>query len=290
MWLTVPGKPRSRFFAAFSLVLAAALATVFADKGLGGGLYDTLVSSLTAAQQQSLVDLVRLAEIEAAVAVVESTNLGVDLGLSANVQVGAAVSALSRVLKWALAGAAAGAAIYEGALGILAVARHIAPVVLFGALSLGAAHALTLSCAPGHPVRSATRVLCEGAALAAFTVTLALPIAIYGAGHVAKGLPANLGGTSAQIATLHDALTADTKTGEGLRARIAHQETEKAFARVAHTLPDSVADVVQHAVAAATHAVIVGIVLPVAFVLLALWAVRRPLRVLAPPHGTRPSD
>lgn len=233
-----------------------------------------LVASNTAflqgARQEAMTDALLLADLDAVVSVIRTIDVGVSLGVSANVEVGQALSSLGQALRSGIAAAFFGAAFYEATLVAASVATQAEPWALKLVAVFGLAHIAVLVLLPVTVLRRMTRAAFELTLLLFLVLRIALPYGIAAtsglSGLVKQELIGDARGTLQQM---HADLTEDTGgKAVSLEGWVTDHAARSAFEKAAADFPDNLEATAHYTTRRVAVSFIDGVLLPFGFVLL----------------------
>lgn len=233
-----------------------------------GSLAETNAAFIQSGKSAAIADLLVLAELDALVSVVQTIEIGVSLGLSAQVEVGQALASLSSGLDRAMLAATAGIALYE----ILDIALKLAtvaePYLLQLVLLLGAIHALVLLTRMTAQTKNASRAGFEIVLILFLILRLGLPYGV-GAASALAGLTqeAVLGDTRSAVSEMHNRIVESNAWNGKLDSLADESLAREVFGRAAADFPRPVETLGTYSARRIVVSLFEGIVVP-AFIIL----------------------
>ena len=232
---------------------------------------------LQGARQEAMTDVLLLADLDAVVSVIRTIDLGVSLGVSANVEVGQALSSLGQALRSGIAAAFFGAGFYEATLVAAAVATQAEPWALKLVAIFGLAHLGALFLVPVTVLRRMTRAAFELFLLLFLVLRIALPYGIATtaalSGVVKQELIGDARGTLEQMHA--DLTSGDGSKAVSLEGWASDRAARSAFEQAAADFPHNLEATAHYTTRRVAVSFIDGIVVPFGFVLLFAGLTRR---------------
>lgn len=240
---------------------------------------------LHSARQEAMTDMLLLAELDAVVSVVRTIDVGVSLGVSANVEVGQALSSLAQVLRSGIAAALFGVGFYEATTMAAAVATEAEPWALKLVAFFGLVHIGALVLARASVLRRVTRAAFELALLLFLVLRLALPYGIATTAALSGAVQHDLIGDARDtLQQMHADLARGGSKAVSLEGWASEHAARRAFERVAADFPNNLEATAHYATRRVAVSLFDGIVLPFGFVLLFVSLGRRIARETFPVH------
>jgi len=240
-----------------------------------------LVASNTAflqgARQEAMTDVLLLADLDAVVSVIRTIDVGVSLGVSANVEVGQALSSLGEALRTGIAAAFVGAGFYEATLVAAAVATQAEPWVLKLVAAFGLAHLVAVVLQSATVLRRMTRAAFELSLLVFLVLRIALPYGIAATAALSGVVKHDLIGDARD--TLQQ-MHAELASGDGgkavsLEGWVTDHAARSAFEQAAADFPNNLEATAHYTTRRVAVSFIDGIALPFGIVLLFVGLGRR---------------
>ena len=228
------------------------------------------------AASESLQDTLLLGEIAALLEVVKSTDFGIELIVSVDVQIGQVLSGLTRAIEWAMF-AAAGATVASHALQFVNGIADQLSVILFLGLLWAVALWMLLRLLPvAGSMRTAGRAIAETLAVLFVLSYLVLPYAINVTGRLSESLAGSLHpDTQTTVTQLHD----DTLQGGSLSTDLGYwtnsSNLRAVYQEVTADLHDKVSALTRYAVMRIANLIVVGLLFPLSVVLILTLVLRR---------------
>lgn len=224
---------------------------------------------LHGARQEAMTDMLLLAELDAVVSVVRTIDVGVSLGVSANVEIGEGLSSLAQVLRAGIAAALFGIGFYDATAMAASVAQAAEPWALKLVALFGLIHAGAVLLMRAGMLRRGSRATFELAVLVFLVLRLALPYGIAGTAAVSGVVRQEIVGDARDtLQRMHAALARNDDTAVSLDGWATEHAARSAFERIAADFPNNIEATAHYATRRVAVSFIDGIALPVAFVML----------------------
>ncbi len=233
-----------------------------------GRITDANETYLADASSEALRDTLMLGEVAALLEVLKSTDLGVQLIVSVDVQAGGVLSSLTTAVDWAL-GAAAAAAVSAEALTFLnSVADQVSAVLLLAALVVFALW-MILRLAPVAAVfRSMGRALTEGMVVLFLMTYLVLPYSINVGGWLGETVAGSIApDTDVAVEQFHGATFKSSGLNTDLNFWSNSGNVRSVYEDLTDELPDKVSSLTSYAVQSLAHLIVVGLMFPLLVVI-----------------------
>lgn len=223
---------------------------------------------LADAAQEGLKETLLLAEVSALLDVLGSTDLGIELIVSVDVQAGGVLSSLSRAIEAALAASAAATVSAHALQFVNSIADHLS-AELFVALVWAVAGWMILRILPvARHLRNLGRALTEAIAVVFIISYLVIPYSINVTGWLGGAIAGSLQpDTETAVEYFHSATFKDGSLNTDLDFWTRSSNVKSAYEGLVSDLPDKVSALTLYAVRKLAHLTVVGVVFPVMVVL-----------------------
>jgi hypothetical protein len=210
-----------------------------------------------------------LGEVAALLEVLSSTDIGIELIVSVDVQAGGVLSSLTRALEWALA-ASTSATIGSHALKFVnAIADQVSANIII-ILAWAVIAWMVLRIVPAAPtVRRMTRSIAEVLAVLFMISYLIIPYSINLTGWLSQSVSGSLDPDAETVVeSFHGATFTDGGINTDLGFWTRGQNVKSAYEDVTNELPDKVSALMSYTVQKFAHLLIVGVLFPLSVLLM----------------------
>ncbi|MEM6662406.1 MAG: hypothetical protein AAF666_09540 [Pseudomonadota bacterium] len=219
---------------------------------------------LVAALNASGDDQIILTELLAILSIVQSAELGFDFFVSANIDVGQALTALTTSIERAWLAVAATAVITELLIGLAAIADAMTPVFFVIAFAATGAYFLALAACTSH-LKHVFRSLAEVASSILLVAHLLIPYSIQVSAMATQTVIAGVTSERREsMHHMHGELSALTQTGHDFAGWSEKDQAESAYHVLRKDIVHRVGLVQRFAIELIAHILLTGLVLPLA--------------------------
>ena len=231
---------------------------------------------LEAAANDGLQDTLLLSELAALLEVIKSTDFGIELIVSVDVQIGEVLSSLTKAIEWAVVAAAAATIAAHALQFVNAVSDSLSPIFLIATLWAVVLWMIMRLLPCAQLLKSASRTIVETLCVLFLLSYLVMPYTINITGWLSQDLSQGLQtSTASTVQRFHE----DTFQGGSLKTDLSYwtnsSNVRSAYDEVTSDLQDKVSALTRYALERVANLVIIGLFFPLTVIAILSFVLRR---------------